>query len=728
MSRIVAGAAIRGARAITHQAREFLDKALSEKSADTRVEFPETAYYLPMAYALLGKEVRTLDDMRPVVAEAESLLHEEPSDQLWLPYLGNALDAGIATLLSEEIIVALRYLYGQEPQPDCEGFFTDTMMRTLGIQLVDGRMPGFAAILGAAPTNEIAVKVVRELQMRSILIFAGSSVNGRSIVDQLLEEGIEMSWDTYIVPYGRDTISAIYPLNWAIRAALTFGGMDKGAGTKARLYTKDRVFAFGLALGEVDDYKYATGAGAINMGFPVIADTKIPEIRPSGICTYEHLVRELDYDKIVPTCIEVRGVKVKVSKIEIPVPYSPAFEGESVRKEDMHVQFGQRFSTAFEYLNMVDMDHIEDGAIKLIGPDIDTVEVGAAMPLAIRIEVAGRKMQKDFEPILERRIHTFVNQAMGVMHIGQRQIAWVRVSKEAFASGFRLKHIGTILHHKLKEEFGEIADKVAVTLYTNKEDVERLLPEALAAFEERDARVAGMTDESVDTFYSCTLCQSFAPDHVCIISPERLGLCGAYNWLDGKASYEINPHGVNQPIRKGSTIDELAGEWEGINAAVKQLSHGKLERFSAYSLLKNPMTSCGCFECVLAMLPEANGVMIVNREFPDMTPCGAPFTTLAGMVGGGKQTPGFLGVGRLYVVSKKFIAAEGGLPRVVWMTKDLKEYLHEPLQQRCEEIGQPDLLDKIADEEVGLDVESVLAYMEQKNHPALAMPSLLEML
>jgi acetyl-CoA synthase len=427
----------------------------------------------------------------------------------------------------------------------------------------------------------MAVQIIRELQKRNILIFPGSNTNGRSIIDQLLEEGIEMSWDTYIVPYGRDTVSAIYPLNWAVRSALTFGGLDKGSGVKALRYTQDRVFAFGLALGEVDDLKYATGAGAINMGFPVIADTEIPEIRPSGICTYEHLVKELDYDKIVPTCIEVRGVKVKMTDIDIPVPYAAAFEGESVRKEDMHAQSGQRFSTAFEYLNMRDMDEIEDGEIKVIGPDIDEVEEGAAIPLAIRVEVAGRKMQKDFEPILERRIHTFVNQAMGVMHVGQRNITWVRVSKAAYASGFRYEHLGTILHHKFHEEFGEIADKVSVTMYTRQDDVDRLLIEATSAYEERDARVAGMTDESVDIFYSCTLCQSFAPDHVCIISPERLGLCGAYNWLDGKAAFEINPHGVNQPVLKGAVIDLVAGEWEGVNAAVKQFSHGALERFPA---------------------------------------------------------------------------------------------------------------------------------------------------
>ena len=105
-----------------------------------------------------------------------------------------------------------------------------------------------------------------------------------------------------------------------------------------------------------------------------------------------------------------------------------------------------------------------------------------------------------------------------------------------------------------------------------------------------------MTDESVEDFYSCTLCQSFAPNHVCIISPERLGLCGAYNWLDGKASFEINPRGPNQPVAKGECTDPVKGIFKGVNEAVKQYSHGHLEQFTIYSLMDTPMTSCGCFE------------------------------------------------------------------------------------------------------------------------------------
>ena len=725
MSRIIASAAIRGAHQVVKEAEAQLERARLEKGEDAKVEFPGTAFYLPMANALLGAEVKTVGGMAPVLEEAKAQLHEVPSDRLWLPYLGHTLDAGIATLLAEEIVVAVRYLFGEEPQPDCEGFFTDTQMRQLGIQLVDGRMPGFAAILGAAQDTETAVAIVRELQRRSILIFAGSRSNGTSIVDQLKEANVEMGWDTYIVPYGRDTISAIYPLHWAIRSALTFGGLKPGQGRECLLYCKERVFAFGLVLGEVDDLKYATGAGAINMGFPVIADTDVPEILPTGICTYEHVVRELDARKLVPKAIEVRGVKVKVEEIDIPVAFAAAFEGERVRKEDLYIQFGGKYSEGVEFLKTLDADKVEDEKVELFGSDLDAAQEGGAMGLALVVEVAGRKMKPDFEGILERQIHRYLNQAMGISHMAQRDQVWIRMHKDTHKAGFRLKHFGTILHAKLHEEYGGIVDKVQVKIYTDPKEVERIIAEASPVFDARDARVAGMTDESVDTFYSCTICQSYAPNHVCIITPERLGLCGAYNWLDGQAAYEIKPTGPNQPVKKGRTIDQRVGEWQDVNEFVHAKSNRTVEHFSAYSIMQNTMTSCGCFEVIVAVIPEANGVIAVNREYLGDTPIGMAFSTLAGSVGGGAQTPGFVGVGRLYLTSRKFISAEGGLRRLVWMPQELKNAIRPRLEERAKELGLPDLVDKIADETVATDTDTLLTHLQQVSHPALEMEPLM---
>ncbi|MFH1540269.1 MAG: acetyl-CoA decarbonylase/synthase complex subunit alpha/beta [Elusimicrobiota bacterium] len=725
MSKIVATAAIRGAQKIVKDAEDFLAKAIIEKGELQKIEFPDTAYFFPMAYALLGVEVKTLGDIKPVLQESKSLLHNEPTENFHLPYLGDVLDSGIATLLCEEIIVGLRYLYQSEPQRDCIGFFPDTILRQLGIQLVDGRMPGAAAILGAAPDNKTAVEIVREFQKRQILSFVGSSTNGRSIIDQLKEENVEMGWDTYIVPYGRDTITSIYPLNWAIRGALTFGGHRKGEASKCLKYCKDRVFAFGLTLGEIDDVKYATGAGAINMGFPIIADTDIHEIRPTGICTYEHLVSELDHKKIVPVCIETRGVKVKISEIPIPVAYSAAFEGERIRKEQTYFEAGGKHSSAFEYVTTKNTNEITDGKIEVIGPEIDDVKENSAVSIGIYVEVAGRKMQKEFESIVERQIHTFINEAQGIMHTGQRDLVWLRISKDAKLKGFKLKHLGIIIDARIHEVFGTIIDKVQIKIYTKEDDVKKLLPSARESYKIRDERIGAMTDESVDTFYSCTLCQSFAPNHLCIVKPERLGLCGAYNWLDCKASFEINPTGPNQPVKKGTVLDEVRGEWQGINDYVKIKSNGYLEQFHGYSIMTFPETSCGCFECIGAIVPEANGFMVVNREYSGMTPLGMTFSTLAGSVGGGNQTPGFMGFGRLYVTSKKFIKADGGLKRIVWMPKELKEAISEKLINRNKEEGISDFLDKIADETIAMDTEKLLEFLQKVNHPVLTMEPLM---
>jgi acetyl-CoA synthase len=330
-------------------------------------------------------------------------------------------------------------------------------------------------------------------------------------------------------------------------------------------------------------------------------------------------------------------------------------------------------------------------------------------------------MKTDFEGILERQVHRYCNHAMGFMHTGQRDQIWCRISKAAVEAGFRLQHIGTILHAKLHEEYGGIVDKVAVTVTSEPNEVAALIQRAQPIYRNRDERVAGMTDESVDTFYSCTLCQSYAPNHVCIITPERLGLCGAYNWLDGQAAYEINPTGCNRPVPKGRCLNELTGEWEGVNQFVYKESNRSVEHFCAYSLLENPMTSCGCFECIVALVPEANGVMMVNREYTGDTPIGMPFSTLAGSVGGGAQTPGFIGVGRLYLTSKKFIVAEGGLGRLVWMPRELKEAMREGVEKRAAEEGLEGFVDKIADETNATTADQLVEHLANVGHPALSM-------
>jgi acetyl-CoA synthase len=713
MSRYIATRAIRGSNALVVEAEAMLGKALADHGPDTPVSFPNTAYYLPMIYGMTGRKVETLGQLQPALEHARSLLHPMPSEQNWTPYLGETLDSGMATLFAAETIEAIRYIYKLQPElmPGFElaggtahtipgnggngqgllghlnGPIDDPQLRSWGIQLVDGRMPGFAAIVGAAKSNEVAVKVVREFQRRNILTFLSGNVNGRSIIHQLLEEGVELGYDTYTVPFGTDTLSAIYALGFAVRSALTFGGMKGGQARDILLYNKERVFAFVLAMGEVDDLKYAAAAGAINFGFPVIADTVIPEILPTGVTTYEHVVsmpfNEIDgaddmerAERLVQKCIEIRGVKVQIADVPVPVPYGSAFEGEVVRKANMRVEFGGKYSRAVEFLRMVPMEEVVDGKIEIIGPGFDDVEFQGHMDLGIMVDVAGRQMQSDF---------------------------------------------GKILHARFHSDFGAIVDKVQVTIYTDPELLAEKLAEAQEAYGFRNRRLADLTDDAVDVFYSCTLCQSFAPNHVCIVSPERLGLCGAYNWLDCKASFSINPTGPNQPIKLGKVIDFKKGYWQGTNDYAKIGSHDVVQEVAMYSIMENPMTACGCFESIVMLIPEANGVMVVSREDTSMTPAGMTFSTLAGVAGGGLQTPGVMGVGKFYLISPKFISSDGGFKRVVWMSSYLKETMADELKVVAQREGDPDLIERIADERSVTTVDGLLAWLEEHNHPALVM-------
>ncbi|MFC1610325.1 acetyl-CoA decarbonylase/synthase complex subunit alpha/beta [Myxococcota bacterium] len=722
MSKLICTSAIDGAVEWVARADAKLAATVEKTGEDHTVGFPDTAYYLPIIYSLSGEKVETLADCRRVLGRAKALLPERPSEENWLPYLGSALDAGVAALFACEIIEACKYLVGPPPVSGLWlGAASDIIIRERGIEFVDGTAPGFAAVTGVAPSNEIAVRIATELQEKNLYVFMAGSTDSRQFAQQLDEEGVQLGWDTRLVPFGPDVSGLVYALGFANRVALSFGNVRPGDFDGNLKYNKNRVFAFVLALDEVSTEKYAAVAGAINYGFPVIADTPIPQILPTGVCTYEHVVSSVPHEKMVDKALEVRGAKVRVTRVPVPVAYGPAFEGERVRKENVHVEFGGSRTLAFEFVSSVEIDEIDDGEIDIIGPDIDKIDEGASLPLAIWVDVAGRKMQADFEPILERQIHHLLNGASGLWHMGQRDIVRTRVNKEAFERGLRLRHYGEILHAKLLSDYPAIVDKVKVTLITEAGEVARRVQSARKVWKERNRRVQAMTDESVDTFYSCLLCQSFAPNHVCIITPERLGLCGAYNWLDGKAAFEIDDTGPNQPVSKGECLDAVKGVWTGVDDYVWIQSHKTLRSFCAYSIMDRPMTSCGCFEVICGYVPECNGIMVVNREFTGDTPVGMTFTTLAGNIGGGVQTPGFMGCGKVYLSSRKFLFSDGGQKRLVWMPRELKELLAEDLKPGFTDQGVPDLLDKIADETIATDPTEIRAFMEKVGHPALAM-------
>jgi acetyl-CoA synthase len=697
-----------GAVIATSYAEILLNQAIREHGAATAVCYPDTAYKLPVITALSGEDVKTLQDLTPIL---NRIRMDNVRPDLTME---GAKANGEAAFYAAEIIESLRYLNGNQPHvKPWTGFLTDPVLRKFGIQLVDFTIPGVAVIIGKAPNSKKAAQLIKELQAKGIMLMLCNE-----IVEQLLEENVKLGIDYIAFPLGNFT-QAIHAVNFALRAGLAFGGIAPGNKEAQLDYQRRRVRAFVLALGDQDAVRIAAEFGAIMLGFPVLTDQPLAEEIP------DWYVYQPDYQKIVPFALELRGIKLKVVDIPVPITIGPAFEGETIRKADAYIEFGGGRTTAFELVQMVGPDEIEDGRITVVGPEISDVAEGSKLPLGIQVKIYGRKMQADFEGVLERRIHYFINYGEGLWHVAQRDLCWLRISKEAQAKGFQIRDYGEILIAKFKSEFPAIVDRVEVILYTDQTEVETKIKEARARYAQRDERLRGLTDESVEDFYSCLLCQSFAPNHVCVVSPERVGLCGAVSWLDAKASFEITPTGPNQPIKKGDAIDAVKGIWQSVNDFVYDNSHHNLEEVALYSFMELPLTSCGCFEAILAIVPEANGLMITTREHTGMTPCGMTFSTLAGSIGGGTQSPGFMGIGKRYILSPKFIKADGGLRRIVWMPTELKAFLKEEFSKRsvAEGLGA-DFIDKIADETVGTTTEEILPFLEEKGHPALTMDSL----
>lgn len=397
---------------------------------------------------------------------------------------------------------------------------------------------------------------------------------------------------------------------------------------------------------------------------------------------------------------------------DIPVDVGIIYEGERIRRKDMYVELGgPKNAYKFELVRVKPIDEVEDGKITIIGSDIKDMQEGSTHPFGILVEVAGKQVEKDLEAVIERRIHEYSNFIQGFMHLNQRYDIWLRLSKASFKKGFdSFQYLGKVLQRLFKSEL-PIIEKIQVTFITDPAKVQELREEAMKIYEARDARARGIRDEEVDAFYGCVLCQSFAPTHVCIITPNRVSLCGSINWFDARAAARVDPKGPNFRIEKGELIDPIKGEYSGVNETAKEKSLGEVTHVQLYSMFGHPHTSCGCFEAIAFYIPEVDGIGIVNRDFKGPTINGLPFSTMADQTGGGRQLEGFNGISIEYMRSPKFFQADGGWNRIVWMPTSVKERVLSAIPK--------ELNDKIATENDVKTVEELKKFLEEQGHPVV---------
>lgn len=698
-----------GSGAVAGLAESAVNDAIEKYGADKKIAFPDTAYYFPTIYAATGVKVSTLGDLPACVGVLKSLITNEPN-------LDSALNAGLATAVGAEILEGLKYAESANPYENETGigFIPDPVIRSLGVPLVTGDIPGVAVVIGKADNAADVVKVVKDYQSKGIMTFLVGEC-----IEQCVEGGVKTGLELRVIPLGHDVTSVIHVVTVAIRAALIFGNIQPGDLAGLLQYTKERVPAFVNTFGAIDSVVVSAGAGAIALGFPVVVDIDLGANQVPGV-----LESVCDHEETVKKSLELREIKIKVTELPIPVAFAAAFEGEIVRRSDMHNECYSNKNPTAELVLMRESEEVEDHRILVVGPDFDECK---ELALGTYVEVAGKKMQADFEAVIERKFHAWFNYMEGVMHTGQRNQVRVRVSNAAYEAGLRVHDFAEVLYVMIMNEFDAVVDKCQVTIFTEPAAAAAFRDEvAMPRYAQRDARLASMTDESVDQYYTCIMCQSFAPAHCCVVTPERLGLCGAVSWLDAKATNQLDPNGPCQPIPKEGCLDERTGRYESVNKVVAEATHGAVENVTLYSILEDPMTSCGCFECICGIEPVSNGVIIVNREYGGMTPSGMTFGELASCTGGGVQTPGYMGHGRQFISSKKFCAAEGGIRRIVWMPKELKEDVSAKLNKTAQELyGIENFTDMIADETVTTDCEELYNWLTEKGHPVLEMEPLM---
>ncbi|MEM3737637.1 MAG: CO dehydrogenase/CO-methylating acetyl-CoA synthase complex subunit beta [Candidatus Bathyarchaeia archaeon] len=400
---------------------------------------------------------------------------------------------------------------------------------------------------------------------------------------------------------------------------------------------------------------------------------------------------------------------------KFPVDIGIQYSGERIRAPETYVSLGgDGVPYKFELVQVKPINEVEDESVVVVGPDLQQMQEGGKYPIGILVKVAGANVEKDQEGVIERRIHECTSFIEGMMHLNQRNTIFLRVSKKAYRKGLNsLKIYGRILIKLLKAQL-PFLEKIQVTILTDEEKVKEGLAKAKEVYRERDDRARALSDEEAPEFYSCLLCQSFAPNNVCVITPDRFSPCGATSWFDAKVACQIDPKGPNTRIEKGRCLDPIAGEWEGVNKFAYERSNQTISRVFLHSAFDYPHTVCGCFESIVFYIPEVDGMGIVPRDFKEVCVNGLTFSSMANVTGGGVQSPGFIGVSTGYLRSRKFIQRDGGWDRVVWMPSILKDRLKD-----FPDDIPPNKLEKIATEKDANNIDALKEFLTKVSHPVV---------
>jgi hypothetical protein len=491
-----------------------------------------------------------------------------------------------------------------------------------------------------------------------------------------LEAAINAQWQFRFIP-GRTRRTNVYALlNRLTRYAYTYGRIPFGDGHRLSHFVEDHTPGLIICSGAMDDLELTLSLAAMKMGVPAIVPTDYPF--PLG--THARTDDPAAMQEAVVAFPNIRRL------LDMPeIPKLPSYCDPANREE--------KFVAATRWGDTPESFYLlQKGAVDETGWTIDGTP-GKSRAMGILIVVDAEPMDAFDCKFFERGTrgaYQALNQLKGVRAILAPGALMLEI-----AAGVELDpdRVGETLVAELRRE-RPILDKIRVEIIFNRKRLEKMAPDIRARIEARDREIAQTTEETAANFSACVGCSPFAPDHVCILTPERPPQCGqSYERFKTGALYSYdemsNIHhswlhrGINsfQVVEKGECLDPVRGEWSGVNEAVTRLSKGRTTRIQLHCIDDFPTTGCGCFGFIAFKLnAPGTGIGLMDAGYEGQCPDGRSWLDLKYALGG-KQCPGMAGFGAGYLRSPKFIQAHGGWDAVVWVSPKIAAIMGEDLPQ-----------------------------------------------
>ena len=451
--------------------------------------------------------------------------------------------------------------------------------------------------------------------------------------------------------------AAIYFLQMMVRYAMIWGQIPPGEDHEMSHFLERDMPGAMVVRGEIRPFEGLVLLALMKMGCPAVVDTNFPyEIGPRAVAKTD--------DEVLKALGEFPNMRVRIvdgKEFSLPGAADPVYLRETIKP--MRTVSG---------LFQLRPGNGEAGVVVSGDESADRI--------VVIVEVSDEKLDLPVSAHLEAEAIRFGAYLPGVKT--RRSDDGTYLVELAQGVAFDGHFLGEVIYAGLKRKYPRIGP-VCVRVSFGEEALvhEQLLVQQFER--ERNAAMLIESEETVEEFHLCIDCQPFSHMHVCVITPDRVPMCGRSRFeikagaLWG-ADYRpwtrrnVGSQVLQYTVFKGEAIDEAAGEWAGVNAAVKELSGGKVERVRIHSVCEAPHTSCGCFAALAFKIPNINGIGVMHRGYKGLAPGGFSWFMLANRAGG-KQAAGVTGISLNYLKSPKAFADEGGLSAVKWMTKKVLE-------------------------------------------------------